>query len=504
MDKLISKVTYELDPKKIEFRKTPGIDLDVVSPSIVEDAVRAALNVCEDAYGWRYLDRDDKTNSKGRLFNVPIVVPREKQKLFETQWPAYTFVWDRALRHHDHPSSHLSTELGEMGMVEPWVAEKERYIDLFGNPARDKKYKRNAVPVVTYATPKDYLRKLHHHAGCVKFDMNALCDEKTFLGGIKKIAITHALYYLKMSDIGRLLHTSEGRTIRALIHRHEFTSGTLNQGEQQYVVDEMGMVTQWNTMTGEAYRHPSLEALFHQSSAMTEFGGVAWTVNYAGADSFVIEFVGCPNKICEEYIPLKSLQKKSWEEYEYSNIRVKKWGKWTWLSASTSKGVVKIEDLDLFNELRRYAACKQRTPRLATEMANLARRLCNKKDLISIHGGGASEIPVASMSDYVEVARYIDVRHELDIAASMYQENKVMVAALNTYYEKGTLPSDFTRLTGLAVKTYKAIAGAKTMIEHDWQLHVDGSDTGYEIPTAAALHRTSIFGFDPECVTGPW
>lgn len=201
-----------------------------------------------------------------------------------------------------------------------------------------------------------------------------------------------------------------------------------------------------------------MEGLFHQSSAKTKFGGVAWTIRSGGGDNFHIEFVGCPNEICQEYIPLRFLEQESWEEYTYSNISVKKFLHWTWMSAVTTDGVIRIEDIDLFTKLRRYVAGKQRTPRVKTETMNLARRLCNKADIISIHGGGAHEIPVASMADYVEVAFYVDTRKELDTALSLHRDNQQITKALNDYYEKGTIPKDMTVITGAAVNTYKTFS----------------------------------------------
>jgi len=465
----IIETTDNFDPNEVDWEddSPPGINLDHVDGDVLAAAVRAALNSAEDTYGWRFLDRDDVRNTKGRLYRTKYFVPEEHRSFFETNWPAYTFIWDSALKHHDHPVAHLATELNEIEMLEDWQGQDEQWIDLFGNTGRDKKYKRNCLVLIAYAIDKDYIRHQHRDKRCFDFNMEALCDPNTEFGKIKRISITHALYYLTIQDLGRILHTRPGRVVKALVHRHKETYGLLNKGEQEYRVAENGLVTQTNVVTGEKYVHPSLEAMFHQSSAKTAFGGITWSTRAAGGDSFIIEIVGCPNDVAADYVPLRQLKPQSWEEYEYSSIRVRKFLGWTWMTAQGLKGKVRIEDLDLFNKLRRYAACKQRTPRLKTEMANLARRLCNKEDIIAIHGGGASDIPIALMSDYVEVAMYVDVRHELDLAASMYKENHVMVNALNQYYEKGHLPADFTRLTKVVRKVGAAVVGAATCVASD-------------------------------------
>lgn len=445
---------------------TPGITLADVHVDIAQEAVMAALRSNETAFGWTYLLGSDRKPTKGRVFRVKHFIGEEDRKFFTDNWPGYTFIWDCAVEHHDHPRSHLANELNEIEALEGWTKDGEVFLDMFGNPGRAKKYKRSAIILRNKNTAKDYIRHQYGDGRCVNFNMEALCDPKSTIGKVDRVFLNQALYYLTKNDIARILHTSERRVIKAVIHRHSQTWGELNGGEQEYRVSEEGIVEHINVRTGEKYVHPSLEAMFRQNTARTEFGGIAWTTRALGGDAFLLEFVGCPNELCEEYKPLQFLKTKSWEEYSYSNITVKKCLGWVWMTASTTKGVVKIEDLNLFNTLRRYAACKQRTPGLHTEMASLARRLTNKADIISIHGGGASDIPIASMADYVEVAKYIDMRHEIEIAVSMYKENVDIMGALNAYYATGALPADFTRttkvvkkVTSVATKVAKGFVG---------------------------------------------
>jgi len=444
--------------------ETPGIQIDDVGPDIVQVAVQAALDAHEEVYGWRYLKRSDVKESAGRLYRVKYYMPEEKRKFFEDEFPAYTFVWDGALGHHDHPVAHLCTELNEIEMVEKMVTTGEQWIDLFGNGDRDRKYKRNCINMYTLATPKDYLRHQHRGVTDIPYDLEALCDPSHRLGKIDTITLTHALYYLSMEDIGRIVNVRSTRRIRALIHRHSKTHGELNAGEQEYWISEDGVVTQVNVATGEDYTHPTLEPLFRQFSAKTQAGGVAWTVTKAGGDSFILDFVACPNEICGTYKNIRFLKEQSWEEISYNGVSVKKLLHWTWMSATTQHGRVLIEDTDLFEKLRRYVAGKQRTPRLKTETMNHARRLCNKADIISIHGGGAHEIPVASMGDYVEVAFYIDVKHELDVGLAFYRENSVMLGALNAYYEKGAMPKDFVTASGAVIASSQALAAGAVRV----------------------------------------
>jgi len=446
------------DPDQFDWGpETPGIEVNDIGPDVVESAVQAALDAHEEAFGWRYLRRSDVKESAGRLYRVPYYMPEEKREFFHREFPGYTFVWDGARGHHDHPAAHLCTELNEMEMVEPLVAAGKQWIDLFGNGNRDRKYKRNCLNMYTMATPKDYLRYQSVGITDIPFDMDALCDPSNRLGKINDVTLTHSLYYLSTEMIGRIVNTSSKRRLHALIHRHSETRGELNAGEQQYVISEEGVVTQVNVATGEQYDHPTLEPLFHQTSMQTQSGGVAWTLRKAGGDSYFVEFVACPKEICGEYKNIQFLKKESWEQYDYNNITVRKLLHWTWMSATTAKGSVRLEDTDLLEKIRRYVAGKQRTPRLKTETTNYARRLCNKADIIAIHGGGAHEIPVAKMSDYVEVGFHIDVRAELDIAVSFHRENSVMLSALNKYYDQGTMPKDLVLTTGVAIMSAQAL-----------------------------------------------
>jgi len=478
----------EYNPDNFDWGEdAPGVNLDDVGPDIVDQAVMAAMEVHEETYGWRFLKRSDRKEGAGRLFRCKHHMPKQKQEMFEEEFPGYTFVWDGALGHHDHPASNVATELNEIEMTDPLVNSGETWIDLFGNGGRDRKYKRKCINMYTLATPKDYLRYQKLGATDVKFDMDKLCDKDGVYGKVNHVTVTHALYYLSMEDIGRIVNVHSGRRLHALIHRHSKTRGELNFGEQEYVIDGNGVVTQWNVITGEKYQHPTLEPLFHQFSARTSHGGVAWTVRAAGLDSFIVDFVGCPNTVCTDFVSVQKMKEKSWEEYEYNNISVQKFLHWTWMSATTSEGRVIIEDLELFSTLRRYVAGKQRTPRLKTETMNYARRLCNKNDIISIHGGGCSEIPVASMSNYVEVAFYVDVKSELDVALSFHRDNIKMTAALNKYYGDGQLPRDFTAITGAAIVSARTISDAANSVlesisrAQDVKLSVYGDMPGCEL-----------------------
>jgi len=136
-------------------------------------------------------------------------------------------------------------------------------------------------------------------------DWNKLVKGGYRLGGkrIHDVTLTHALYYMQLGNVAEFCNAHPLNRMHAIVHRHPLVSGTLNAGELSYTVDEEGIVTQQNVATGETYVHPSVEALFHQFSAQTSNGGLAWTVRQLGGDSFLIEFVGCPNSVCGSMFP---------------------------------------------------------------------------------------------------------------------------------------------------------------------------------------------------------
>lgn len=430
---------------------TEGIDLDGIgNPDILEDILTAALANHNENYDWTYVKRSELRERAGRMYTAKVVMPVEHRQWFEENWPEYVFVWDKATRHHDHPRAHLATELNEIEMTAQWVNDGTPYIDLFGNGHRDAKYKRKALVLYQKNSSKDYLR---YFSASESMYMQELQWERLFSGGYKwgdqeinDLSLTHSLYYMSMDHLARWCNSGPKKRVRAMIHRHQHSHGELNAGEQEYWVSEDGVVTQRNCDTGEPYSHPSLEGLFHQFNAKTKYGGVAWTVTKMGGDTYQFEFVSCPNDLCGEYVPLKFLKPETRVEWAYNDTVVRGFLGWTWMTVTKGDRKYQLVDCDLTDKLRRYVAGKPRNARMKSELMNYARRLTNKADIIAIHGGGAHEVMVGRMSDYVENAFYCDARHELEVAMSYWRRNHVITDALTTYYETGKMPLDVARI----------------------------------------------------------
>jgi len=414
------------------------------TPIIMEEL----LKLHDQAFDWTYVRKSELRERAGRMYVAKVVMPEEHREWFEAEWPEYVFVWDKATQHHDHPVAHLCTELNEMEMVERFVREGIPYIDLFGNGNRNRKYKRLCLTLYTLLTAKDHIRYRgvvdDQYMQRIDWEKLAKGEYKCGLERIREICLTHALYYLSLSDVALLC--KGGARVTALVHRHSQSHGFLNRGEQEYWVTEDGMVRQKNVLTGEEYTHPSVEGMFHQFSARTRYGGLAWTIKKMGGDSYQIQFVGCPREAAQAYVPLSLFKKETRTETTFCNTKVLKFLHWTWMYTVKGGKEYCLEDCDLFDKLRRYIAGRPRTPRYKADLLNYARRLTNKQDIIAIHGGGAHEINVARISDYVEASFYVDARHELEVALSYMRENATVVEALNAYYETGTIPMDLAKV----------------------------------------------------------
>lgn len=430
------------DPDQFDWEGDTGIDLGDNHDTIVEAAFAAALAVHEDSFGWTYVRESELRERARKLYHVKVVMPEEHRPWFEKEWPEYIFVWDTATQHHDHPRSHLVTELNELEVVGELLKHDTPYADLYGNPGRNAKYKRPCLTLYDYKDARDYIR--YQHAD--KFERAARLSWRKLVGGeysigrnrIHDVVGTHCLYYLGLEAVGEYCNAHQKNRMHMIVHRHPESSGALNAGELVYGVSSEGIVTQKNVVTGESYTHPSVEALFHQFNCKTKFGGLAWTVRKLGGDTFLVQFVGCPSDLCKDYVPFKYLE--SPVEEVVNEVRVRRFLHFTWTTYRSGGTPVYLEDAGLLHKLRRYASGRVRNVRTKTELVNYAKRLVNKEDIISLHGGDTHEVRCADLMDYVEAAFYMDIRHELEIALTYHRKNHTLVQAINAYMEKGEMP----------------------------------------------------------------
>jgi len=364
---------------------------------------------------------------------------------------------NQARLNHDHPISHIARELQEYEMVEPF--RYEAYIDMHGNPGRNAKYSRNCITMGGVYTPKGAIRYFYKR-GMVPVDIDGILAGK--YSQSKNIANTHALYYENLDTIGKLC--AGGFMYHALIHRHDKAHGFLNFGEQEYWVNQEGIVRQQNVRTGEEYSHPTCEPFFHQSSAITSHGGITWDIRQAGPDAYVLRFVAAPAHLCEKFRTLGQLASSDCSIVVVDDVKVHSFLGYKWYTKTTDQSEVRLVDSDLLEKLRRYIAGRKRTPEKKEDLMNFCRRNCNKNDVISVHAGYWHRVQPEQMIDYVNTAFYMDIEHELESAIHFESKYATMKQALNEYYEKGVLPTHIYTPAEIKTAVSRTIVGVKNAI----------------------------------------
>jgi hypothetical protein len=268
---------------------------------------------------------------------------------------------------------------------------------------------------------------------------------------------THTLYYMTLEEVACWLGGNPDAEFYAIVHRHSKSKGRLNKGELEYTVDSLGIVHQVNPATGLQYSHRSIEPLFHTDSCRLFGGkvGLTWDINKLAGDTYSIKFVLCDPQVCKKVVDPWDLIKSDREVFIRGDVTVYRCMGFEWYVYHSANGQTVLEDVELYDRLRRTIAGKERVPRAKSDLMAMCRRLANKNDIISIHQGFAHEVPPELMTDYVNAAFYADVKHELEVALAYHRENKEAVEALNRFIIEGKVPTDLTHLArvGQAVVT---------------------------------------------------
>jgi len=260
---------------------------------------------------------------------------------------------------------------------------------------------------------------------------------------------THALYYMTLEEVACWLGGNPDAEYYHIVHRHNKSKGHLNKGEMVYTVDENGIVTQRNPVTGLTFKHRSLEPLFHTDSCRLFGGrqGLAWDITTLAGDCYLIKFVLCGPERANKILDPWSLVKQNREVCVRGDVTVYRCLSFEWYVYHGPQKQVVLEDAELYDRLRRTIAGKERTPRSKSDLMAMCRRLANKNDIISIHQGFCHDVPPHLMSDYVHAAFYADVKHELEVALLYHRENRKAVDTLNKYLAEGVAPVDLSVLS---------------------------------------------------------
>jgi hypothetical protein len=287
---------------------------------------------------------------------------------------------------------------------------------------------------------------------------------------------THTLYYMTLDEVASWLGGNPDAEFHAIVHRHNKSKGHINKGELQYTTDADGIVKQTNPLTGFTYSHRSIEPLFHTDSCRVLSGskGLTWDINKLAGDNYLIKFVLCDASTANNVLDPWATLRKDREVFVRGDVTVYRALSFEWYVYHGAHGQILLEDVELYDRLRRTIAGKERTPRAKNDLMAMCRRLANKNDIISIHQGFAHEVLPERMTDYVNAAFYADVKHELEVALMYHRENKAAVDALNRYIAEGTVPVDFTNIArvGRAVSTPFLALGGLLADSHRGQRHV--------------------------------
>jgi len=264
------------------------------------------------------------------------------------------------------------------------------------------------------------------------------------------------LYYMTLDQVASWMNGNMEAEFHCIVHRHDKSKGHLNKGELEYTTDSDGYVRQSNPLTGFTYSHRSIEPLFHTDSCRVLGGkqGITWDINKLAGDAYHIKFVLCGADVANDIVDPWMLIQKDREVYVRGDVTVYRVLGYEWYVYHGSNGQTLLEDVELYDRLRRTIAGKERTPRAKSELMAMCRRLANKLDIISVHQGFSHDVPPELMSDYVNAAFYADVKHELEVALAHHRENKGAIDALNRYYAEGIAPPDYTNI----VKVGRAVA----------------------------------------------
>jgi len=386
-------------------------------------------------------------------YNVPYALDKVQKGYMEELVGDIRTITYNASGYHDHPLSHCLTEISEDLVVRSFA--EEPFVDVWGNASRHRRLgHQGAKTVSTRTVPHDWFRNRGMEE--VVTDVHSFKES----GGHKNYRLflaTHALYYMSLDQVASWMNGNMEAEFHCIVHRHNKSKGHLNKGELSYTTDSNGYVRQTNPLTGFTYTHRSIEPLFHVDSCRVLGGktGLAWDINKLAGDNYHIKFVLCGLENASKILDPWMLVQKDREVTVRGDVTVYRVLGFEWYVYHSDRGQTLLEDVELYDRLRRTIAGKQRTPRAKDELGAMCRRLANKNDIISIHQGFHHDVAPERMADYVNAAFYADVKHELEVAIAYHRENKGAVDALNKYYAEGVTPTDYTNVArvGRAVAT---------------------------------------------------
>jgi len=460
MDSINEKPTRNYDINAFDWDSPGQAENDQAKVESTELLIRQALQATSPR-GDAWLRPSAVDSDRARItYNVHYALDEEKKEHLKDLVGDLRTLTFNASDYHDHPLSHSLTEISEDLVVRKFADEP--FVSVWGNAGRHRRMGHVGAKVVSSRhVPHDWFRNRGMEESVTQVDQfvraKGHMKYRLFLG-------THALYYMTMEDVACWLGGNPNAEFHGIIHRHGQTHGHLNKGELKYDVDADGIVTQVNPLTGFSYGHRSMEPLFHSDSCRVFGGrvGLAWDIGKLAGDNYHVKIVLCSPDNCMQLQDPWELVKTDREVYVRGDVTVYRCLSFEWYVYHAQRGEVLLEDVELYDRLRRTIAGKERTPRAKSDLMAMCRRLSNKNDIISVHQGYSHEVPPELMTDYVNAAFYADVKHELEVALAYHKENKQAIDALNRFISEGKAPVDFTIIANVGravVKPFQSLSG---------------------------------------------
>jgi len=258
-------------------------------------------------------------NTRKIVFEIDYSLSKAQLDVLESRFPTVEFV-SVGFGCHDHPIAHTSYALVSQGLLQKLPAGAKA-ADICGNPGQAERFNRRssvAAPVIdvfcSVLSPKDAVRAktrwgpevvngVRRWENVTLYDMYRNPDNVARFGNYSHFLMNHVLYYYTFSDITKLLHMNKESVLMATLHKLPGESGFVNGNEQQYTKDLVtGEVKMWNVETGEYYKHPDPAPWFSKFDYADEHGAIAWTVNKACEDTYVLTITSCPpNLVPQEH-----------------------------------------------------------------------------------------------------------------------------------------------------------------------------------------------------------
>lgn len=445
-------VKRNYDPDTFDWDGEGDVFEDQADVEEVESLLRAALAATAPVED-RWLRPSAVDNDRARVqYNCPYALDKvQKEHLGELVGDTRTLTFN-ATGYHDHPLSHCVTEISEDMVVRTFG--NMPFVSIWGNQGRHRRMGHVGAKVVTSKTvPHDWFR--NRGLDEVVTDIDGFIKGRGHMQ-YRIFLATQALYYMSLEEVAMWMNGNPDAEFHAIVHRHNKSHGHLNKGEIKYTTDSDGIVKQTNPLTGFSYHHRSVEPLFHVDSCRLFSGsvGLAWDINRLAGDNYHIKFVLCDPSACNKVVDPYALIEKEREVVIRGDVTTYRTLGFEWYVYHHNDGLHVLEDVELYDRLRRTIAGKVRSEKAKDDLMAMCRRLANKNDIISIHQGFAHEVPPEKMSLYVEAAFHADVQAELEVAIKYHRENKKAVDALNAYKLEGKIPMDLTILKDIG----KAVA----------------------------------------------